>query len=153
MTVVGTTVRTITFEDKEYVLADVPMFEGAVGGTGKYMLTLDLGITWGVKGGTSADPYFGDALRWYPVPHIGLFAQGRIGTLLFNNITVLGSTGVDVEIPIGARRRVIIGMEYFNRLVTKVGGFLDGDQWYASGDGLGIRIALGFVPDPKSGGP
>jgi hypothetical protein len=153
MAVLGTTVRSITSGDKEYVLADVPMFEGTIGGTGKLMLTLDVGITWGVKGGTSADPYFGDALRWYPVPYIGLFAQGRFGTLLFNNITVLGSTGVDVEVPISARRRIIVGVEYFNRLVKKVGGFLDGDQWYASGDGLGIRIALGFLPDPGKGGP
>jgi hypothetical protein len=145
---IGTTVYPITHEETEYVLADIPSFEGAVGGTGPLTGSLDLGITWGVRGGVTLDPFLGNTLRWHPFNGVSLFAHGRAGTLLLNNVTVLGSVGLDLEIPIGGGRTILLGAEYFNRLVKKIGGFLDSPKWYVSGDGLGLRIGFGFSPDP-----
>ena len=148
---IGTTVYPITDEGTDYVLADIPRFEAVVGGTGPLTGSLDLGITWGVRGGVTLDPFLGNTLRWQPFRGLSLFAHGRAGTLLLNNVTVLGSVGLDLEIPIGGGRTVLLGGEYFNRLVKKVGGFLDGPKWYVSGDGLGIRLGFGF--SPGTGGP
>jgi hypothetical protein len=147
---IGTTIYPITHEGTEYILADIPSFEGAVGGTGPLTGSLDLGITWGVRGGVTLDPFLGNTLRWNPFRGLSLFAHGRAGTLLLNNVTVLGSVGLDLEIPLGGRRTLVLGGEYFNRLVKEVGGFLDSPKWYVSGDGLGIRVAFGFSPE---GGP
>lgn len=149
----ATTVRSITLDGADHVLADIPALEAIAGGSGPVVLALDAGITWGIRGGTSADPYFGETLRWYSGKGVSLFAHGRIGTLVLNNLTVLGSTGIDVDIPIGRGRHVVLGVEYFNRLVTRVGGFLDGPQWYVSGDGVGFRVGMGFSPRPGAGGP
>lgn len=135
----GTTVRVIKTETERLTLADIPMLEATVGGGGgrhrQFYVSLNTGLTWGVQGRHSVDVYFGDTFRWYPVRNVGLFAQGRVGT------SVLGSVGADVEIPMPRDARLVIGVEYFNRLARKHG----------SGDGLGIRIALGFRPN--GGGP
>ena len=150
---IGTTVYPITIDGTEYILADIPKVEATVGGTDRLTGSLDLGLTWGVKGGTSLDPFLGNTLRWTPFRGVSLFAHGRAGTLLLNNITVLGSAGLDLEIPLGGGRTLIIGGEYFNRMVKKVGGFLDSPKWYVSGDGLGLRVGLGFRPGPDRSGP
>jgi hypothetical protein len=149
---IGTTVYPVTLEGTEYILADIPRIEAMVGGTGRLTGSLDLGITWGVKGGTSLDPFLGNTLRWHPFKAVSVFVHGRAGTLLLNNVTVLGSTGLEIEIPIGGGRKLLLGGEYFNRLVTKVGGFLDGPKWYVSGDGLGVRVGFGFSPGPNASG-
>jgi hypothetical protein len=144
---IGTTVYPVTIDGTEYTLADIPRVEATVGGTDRLTGSLDLGITWGVRGGTSLDPFLGNTLRWSPVRGVSLFAHGRAGTLLLNNVTVLGSAGLDFEIPLGGGRTLFLGGEYFNRLVKKVGGFLEGRKWYVSGDGLGLRVGFGVRPD------
>ena len=136
---VGTTVRVIRTDTERFTLADIPMLEAIVGGGGaghrQIYASLNTGVTWGVRGRESVDFFFGDTFRWYPVRNVGLFAQGRVGTY------VLGSAGIDVEIPIGRGARFVVGVEYFNLLVRKHG----------SDDGLGLRFAVGFRP--SGGGP
>jgi len=148
---IGTTVRPITVDGHQYVLAELPMLEAILSCGRRFCLTLNGALTWGIKGGSSVDMAFGDALSWNPVKPVRLFVQGRIGTFVLNNVSVLGGAGVDLNIPLGRDRTIVLGAEYFNRLSTKVGGFLKGPQWYASGEGIALRIGFGF--SPRGSGP
>jgi hypothetical protein len=38
-----------------------------------------------------------------------------------------------------------VGIEYFYRDVSKLAGFLDGPQWYASGRGVALRVGIRSV--------
>ena len=115
-------------------------------------VVVPLALTWGVKGGFSVDGSIGIGLSVVPTKYVSLTAKTNIGTALFNNVTHLRTVGVDVNIPIARatfaqgltrqNRFVVVGVEYFQRSVSKLAGFLDGPQWYASGRGVALRIGI-----------
>ena len=92
-------------------------------------------FTFGTSPDFSLVPTFGPGLRWYPVRFISLYSQGRLGTLMAN-------VGIDVNIPVGESAVLVVGAEYFDRRVRELAGFIDGEQWYISGDGIGFRFGI-----------
>jgi hypothetical protein len=97
----------------------------------------------------------GVGIIWAPSPYVSASAKTRFGTFFFNNRTHLRSVGLDISIPIQRRqmaenlirgtRFLVVGVEYFRRDVVKWAGFMEGPQWYASGNGVAIRAGIRVV--------
>ena len=104
--------------------------------------TTNLNLTFGTSPDFSLVPTVGPGLRWYPGRFISLYSQGRLGTLTFSSYTLMANVGIDVNIPVGESAALVVGAEYFNRRVRELAGFIDGEQWYISGDGVGFRLGL-----------
>lgn len=149
----GLTVRPITTGGVRRTAVDIPVIEIRVPVKNLPLsATVHTSTTWVWGGGfkhSSVDTSIGGGLRWQPIRHVAVFAQGHVGTFIFNSYTLLGNVGLDIEIPVGDKR-VILGAEYFSRRVRELAGFYDG-QWRASGKGIGFRVAFdpGFRPPPR----
>ena len=151
----GTTIRSIpnatsslgegnpTPVDGRYWFADIPMAENQFPIVDdRLFVTTNLNLTFGTSPDFSLVPTVGPGLRWYPVRFISLYSQGRLGTLTFSSYTLMANVGIDVNIPVGESAALVVGAEYFNRRVRELAGFIDGEQWYISGDGMGFRLGL-----------
>ena len=141
--VLGTTIRPIASDGKEYWLVEIPMVEGDIPIRGEHLsVTLDGGMTWGTKGGFSVESTVGGGLRWSPSRFFDVYTQGHFGTFLFNNYTLLGTVGVEVNVPAGESASLGLGVEYFGRRNRELAGFITKPQWYASGRGVGVRVSV-----------
>ena len=150
--ITGGAARVFDDQGTTRMLVDFPVGEVHLRMNDHAFLVVPLALTWGVKGGFSVDGSIGIGLSVVPTKYVSLFAKTNIGTALFNNVTHLRTAGVDVNIPIGRTifaeglsrqsRFLVVGIEYFQRDVSKLAGFLDGPQWYASGRGLALRIGV-----------
>jgi len=115
-------------------------------------VSIPLALTWGVKGGFSADASIGIGMSWSPSKYVSTSARISGGTFLFNHWTHLQTVGVDLNVPIsrmvfaeGLSRQnkfLVVGVEYFHRDVSTLIGFLSGPQWYTSGHGLAVRVGI-----------
>jgi hypothetical protein len=151
----GGAVRVITDQGTTRVLVEYPAGEAQFRVTDRAFVVVPVALTWGVKGGFSVDGSIGIGLSVLPTRHVALYAKTNIGTALFNNVTHLRNAGVDFNIPIGRttfaeglsrqNRFLVVGIEYFYRHVSKLAGFLNGPQWYASGRGVALRIGIRSV--------
>ena len=129
--------------DGRYWFADIPMAENMFPIVDdRLFVTTNLNFTFGTSPDFSFVPTVGPGLRWYPVRFISLYSQGRLGTLTFSSYTLLANVGIDVNIPVGESAVLVVGAEYFNRRVRELAGFIDGEQWYISGDGIGFRLGI-----------
>jgi hypothetical protein len=138
---------------KDYVVIDAPRYEVMVRpGRIPLYLTVPVALSWGVKGGFTSELSIGFGLSWSPMRYVSVYAQQRLGTFFFNHGTSRRSIGLDINIPIahrpfgdGLKREtayLVIGTEYFSRDVRRWAGFLDGEQWYASGHAVAIRVGI-----------
>ena len=149
----GASVRAFSSAGEDYVVIDVPKFEGMIRfGEKPIFLTIPVAFSWGVKGGFTSEMSVGVGLSWSPSKYISARVQHRLGTFFFNHGAYQPSVGLDLHIPIrretfadGVTRQskyLVIGVEYFYRKVYKWAGFLDGKQWYASGHGVAVRVGV-----------
>lgn len=138
---------------KDYVVFDAPRYEVMVRpGRIPLYLTVPVALSWGVKGGFTSEVSIGFGLSWSPLGYVSISAQQRLGTFFFNHATRQRSLGLDINVPIAHRKfagglvresaYLVIGAEYFHRDVSKWAGFMDGEQWYASGHGVAIRVGI-----------
>ena len=150
--IVAGTARVLSDRGTTRVLVAFPAGEVHLRFSDHASLVVPLALTWGVKGGFSLDGSIGIGLSWTPTKYVSASATTNIGTLLFNNVTHLRTVGIDLNIPIGRTtfaeglsrqsRFLVVGVEYYQRSVSKLAGFLDGPQWYASGRGVALRIGI-----------
>ena len=94
----------------------------------------------------------GLGLSWLPTEYLSVFAQAQVGTFFFNNRTRARSVGLDINLPIRRmqfvggptlnRKFIVVGVEYFDRNVARLAGFVHGPQWYASGRGVAVRFGI-----------
>jgi hypothetical protein len=150
----GVTVRPIAANGVTYVIVDAPMHEPRLllSRRAGLFVTIPFAISWGTAGGFSADASLGAGLAWAPSPYVSVSAQTRFGTFFFNNRTRLRAISADLSLPIrhatfaeGVTRRsrfLVVGVEYFDRDVTRRRGFLEGPQWFVSGRGLAVRVGI-----------
>lgn len=138
---------------KDYVIVDAPRVEGMLRmGRLPLYVSIPVAFSWGVKGGFTSELSIGLGLSWSPIRYVSVSAQQRLGTFFFNHGTSERTVALDVTIPIkrttfagGVTRAsayVVVGAEYFYRDVDKWAGFMDGEQWYASGHGVAIRVGI-----------
>jgi hypothetical protein len=146
-------VRPFSSAGKDYVVIDAPRYEVQVRPFSVPLyLTVPVALSWGVKGGFTSEVSVGFGLSWSPIRYVSTYAQQRLGTFFFNHGTRQRSVGFDINVPIahktfakGVTREsayIVIGVEYFDRDVDKWAGFMKGDEWYASGHGVAIRVGI-----------
>jgi hypothetical protein len=146
-------VRPFSSGGKDYVIVDAPRIEGMLRmGRLPLYLSFPVAFSWGVRGGFTSEFSIGLGINWSPIRSISVSAQQRVGTFFFNHGTSERTAALDVNLPIrsttfggGVTRAsayLVIGVEYFHREVDKWAGFMDREQWYASGDGVAIRVGI-----------
>lgn len=149
----GGSARAFSSAGKDYLVIDALKLEGMLRLSDKpIFLTLPLALSFGVKGGFSSELSVGVGLSWSPSKYVTAHAQQRVGSFFFNHGTYQRSVGFDINIPIahqtfasGVTRQsdyLVVGVEYFHRDVHKWIGFMDGKQWYASGQGVAVRVGV-----------
>ena len=149
----GASVRAFSSAGEDYVVIDVPKFEGMIRfGEKPIFLTIPVTFSWGVKGGFTSEMSLGVGLSWSPSQYVSARVQHGLGTFFFNHGAYQPSVGLDFNIPIrretfadGVTRQskyLVIGVDYFYRDVHRWAGFLDGKQWYASGHGVALRVGV-----------
>ena len=78
----------------------------------------------------------------YLVLGMGAAASAQTSEPFLCSYTLMANVGIDVNIPVGESTFLVVGAEYFNRRVRELAGFIDGEQWYISGDGIGFRLGI-----------
>jgi len=151
--IVSGSVRTISGGGTDYVIVDAPAGDLMIRLHRKpVFVTIPAAVSWGIKGGFSADASIGIGMSWSPSKYVSASAKTSFGTFFFNNRTHLRGAGLEVNIPIareafaeGVTRQskyLVFGVEYFHRDVVRWKGFMKGPQWYASGHGVAFRVGV-----------
>src|SRR5262245_1484892 len=146
-------VHQLSSAGKDYAVIDAPRYEVMVRpGRIPLYLTVPVALSWGVKGGFMSELSIGFGISWSPVRYVSVYGQQRLGTFFFNHGAIQRSAGLTINIPIehrtfadGTRRErvyLVVGGEYFRRDVKKWAGFMHGEQWYASGHGVAVRVGI-----------
>ncbi len=107
---------------------------------------MDSNFTWGLTH-FFFDYSLGAGLRYYPeVPVIlhnnnflSFYSGGQAGTFFFNNVTLLGRVGADLEVHVDSGSSIFLGGELFYRKVYELAGYIEKDYWYISSPGWSIN--------------
>jgi hypothetical protein len=130
-------------DNYDFIAADIPLFNWMFPIYNKYLQVIaGTHCIWGMSD-FFFDPTAAIGFQWYPIGKTySVHGTAHLGTFLFNNITLMAGTGVDIDIPFGENGNFFVGVEYFYRKVYRVIQFMGGDHWYISSSGIAIRLGL-----------
>ncbi|MDA3899888.1 MAG: hypothetical protein PF637_05145 [Spirochaetes bacterium] len=141
----------LDFEKSDFYIASLPAFEYQsqlfIKGLNLYTAT---NITWGLSD-FFMDFGFGTGLRYYPLGNrsLSFYAGGEAATFFFNNATLTGRVGSDIDFNINHESSVFLGAELFQRKVYRLVEYIDSSHWYISSRGWaingGFRVRFNLV--------
>jgi len=116
-------------------------------------VSLNTNFTWGLTH-FFFDYCLGADLRYYPqIPAIlknnkflSFYTGGEVGTFFFNNATVLGRVGSEIDVYVADETSIFVGGEFFYRKEYRLANYIEKDYWFISSPGWsingGFRIRL-----------
>ncbi len=136
-------VRLMEKSDTSFVAAIIPLWEATFPVAGDYLgVTMNSELLWGITE-FFHDGTFGVGLSLRPFGRVlSIHGTGSAGTFLLNHLSLTAGAGASLEIPVGDERSLMIGGEYFYRYVREAAGFIDGDKWYFSSEGIALWVGL-----------